>query len=171
MFENWKWDDCSVKELLRKITSYDAPEYWQKEIDAFKASKQPKPEWEILEGIHPNAIEPHEWLTREKCFQQGGATCEQEGCKIHSVRRLSDGEVFTVGDTVDIWPKESRLGRPMQPMDIEKFVIHDDGMMAYYGSFGYYLNRLVRRVPTVDPVPVLLTPSEIEKLHNILNAY
>ena len=151
----FKWTDDLLKEFISQNSAALKP-FWLKRMEEFKASKQPKPEYEILEGIHPNSTKHHKWLTRE---------CEQEGCKIHSVRRLSDGEVFAVGDGVDIKPKGYGWTKTMEPITIEKFKVNDDGMMAYFGSLGYNLNRLVRK--TQVPVPVLLTPSEIEKLQAI----
>lgn len=45
-------------------------------------------EYGILEGIRKG--DPHEY----------SETCEKAGCRIHSIKRLSDNEVFTVGDKV-----------------------------------------------------------------------
>src|SRR6185312_383711 len=75
--DNFQWTDELVKEfeifynkIDYAITGCDPI---QKVIEQFKKSKEPKKEYEIL------------------------STCPIEG-EIHSVKRLSDGEVFKVGD-------------------------------------------------------------------------
>src|SRR5690606_17477747 len=44
---------------------------------------------EIILTKHPDG-EPHEML----------ADCDEEGCKIYQIKRVKDGEIFTVGDKV-----------------------------------------------------------------------
>ena len=73
--ESWTWDYTSEEEIMKR----------------FKISKQPKPEWEILKGCSQNG-RPHDWES------DGDRSCPNMGCKIYSVKRLGDGEVFTVGD-------------------------------------------------------------------------
>ena len=83
-----------------KDTIEKNPEFWQ---------KVPKPEFQILNftyGSVPGLIS-YEVTSNESIFQPRGLcvqrTAEQlleEGHKIHSVKRLSDGLVITVGDTV-----------------------------------------------------------------------
>jgi hypothetical protein len=155
------WTDDLVLEFLNRYGNYSAFENWKSRVDSFKREKQPKPEWEILDGIHPNSTEPHEWLTREKVFQQGGATCEHEGCKIHSVKRLSDNQVFTVGDDF--------LDKSGIRYIIQKFYISEwsgELLVSKSESVSYNINDISKPRP---PIPVLLTPSEIEKIKTILN--
>lgn len=57
-------------------------------------------DWEIVEGKSDNGL-PHEWVNLSTIKKHGGTTCEDLGCKIWTVKRLSDGEVFSVGDKVE----------------------------------------------------------------------
>lgn len=85
---------------FNKDTIENNPEFWQ---------EVPKPEFQILSftyGFLPKLIS-YEVTSDESLFQAKRLcvrrTAEQlleEGHKIHSVRRLSDGLVITVGDTI-----------------------------------------------------------------------
>lgn len=84
--DNFQWTDSLVKEYLRLITSVEGNDYWQQEINKFKASKTPVKDYEIL------LCEPDEVITTyPPQFKKG---------KILSVKRLSDNEVFSIGDEV-----------------------------------------------------------------------
>ena len=145
-----------TEELATEYAAWCLNRHTIKDIDKFKKSKQPKLEWEILtyshfqSGIH--AAEP--------CCARNGH------CKIYSVKRLSDGEVFTVGDKVDIRPKDGS-DRAMEPMTISKFSIEADEMIVYDWCMGYKLWRLIHSIAE-SSIHVLLTPSEIEKLKELL---
>lgn len=79
----------------------------EKEMNDFKKKCSPTPilqpffdeqkkDWEILTGISGGSDTVHKWsdpLYADKC--------ENQGCKIHSVRR-NDGEVFTVGEKIKL---------------------------------------------------------------------
>lgn len=89
----FEWTDNAVLEFL----TYQSNEWPQvaerrKALEEFKKSKEPVPEWEILTMINDN--EPAAWP------HPLGVTCEPHKCKIHSIKRLSDGEVFTIGDVI-----------------------------------------------------------------------
>lgn len=60
--------------------------------EAYKPAVEPKKEWEILQGCHKFGL-PHKWDSPNQY-----KTCEENGCDIYSVKRLSDGEEFKVGD-------------------------------------------------------------------------
>jgi hypothetical protein len=109
--DKFNWTDELVKDFVRTIFNRDPHNYLPYEIEAFKKSKQSKPkDYEILSfksvysGVdnviltkhgsefHPNIL-PTESYSLEYLLKQPTA-------KIHSVRRLSDGEVFTVGDKI-----------------------------------------------------------------------
>jgi hypothetical protein len=40
--DNFVWTDAEVKQLLREVTSYVAPDHWQKIVDDFKSSHTSK---------------------------------------------------------------------------------------------------------------------------------
>lgn len=111
----FEWTDNSVLEFL----TYQSNEWPQgaerrKALEEFKKSKEPVPEWEILYSVSVHdEIHPY------------NKDCIKIGCKIHSVKRLSDGEVFTIGDTHKSTVK-FRLDWP--PYQITGFEILKDGM-------------------------------------------
>lgn len=76
--------------------------------------------------------------------------------KIHSVKRLSDGEVFTVGDTVDYGIKnEYFVG------SIESFKIVGNNLMALGNPFEFYIN--LKDISKVKPkVPLFTTEDGVE---------
>lgn len=95
---DFKWDEQLILEYARTvIIEYNNSKVWSQAFSSeenimkrFKESKQPKPEWEILEGARDKPNTTHKW------DETGVGSCERIGCKIHSVKRLSDGEVFVV---------------------------------------------------------------------------
>lgn len=66
------------------------PRHVEGNIEWFEEVK-PK-EWEIVSGRGHNG-HIHQWYEGNSCLEQK--------CDIHSVKRLSDGEVFTLGDKVE----------------------------------------------------------------------
>lgn len=158
------WTEESVRELLNYYTfTKSGHRDWTEEIEDFKASKQPKPEWEIMEG--DSGIHIHTWVEKgdphseNPCLWQ---SCHENKCKIHSVKRLSDGEVFTVGDEV-ISADHNKI-RPITHFDPDE----DGQMRVYFNEYGRLL-RLIERPPLA--IPVLLTPVQIEKLNKLLNEH
>lgn len=110
------WTDEKVKDLLRKVTSYAAPEHWQNEIDHFKKSKQVSKDkdYEILSVEYGN----NNWTCNKGSFEW----YLKNAGKISQVKRLEDNEVFTVGDSVmwkmDGWSKEPFTITSFQENDI-----------------------------------------------------
>ena len=147
------WTDELLGELLSKVTSYyPGGNYWADEIAAFKAAKQPKPEWEIL--LYKNRDgNPHPFEGA------GDMSCTNMGCKIHSVKRLSDGEVFTVGDAVEI-----EGGKRMRPIYL--FSIDADTLMVRFHEYASVSFNMISK-PSI--VPVYLTRAQLEKLLTLLN--
>jgi hypothetical protein len=122
----FQWTDELVKEFI--LTECNKDNTWSSEgvdwwFKKFKASKQPQPEWEILEGIHLSGF-VHAWVEM-KVFPYG---CAKNGCSIHSVRRLSDGEVFTVGEEFKGIPGKRHL--------ITRFEVVDKNTMAVHATNG-----------------------------------
>lgn len=172
-FEDFVWTDGLVNAFCKKF--HDNPK-WDSGIttmnvsndfmEAFKASKQPKPEWEILEGINGNpTIGVRPWVKEGN--KSGQHPCVKLGCKIHSVKSLSDGEVFTVGDEFCV------THQPGDHWTIDRFEIGPEGDMRLIsseatGGYNWGL-KIARGYTSPKLIPVLLTPSEIEKLKNLLN--
>ena len=175
----FKWNTQYVLEFISSILpSSDllTREDFIEKVDRFKA-KQSKPEWEILKFKHrgfyaipmkySSYSEPH-FEYPDGQFSLEWALKSYNKCTIHSVKRLADGEVFTVGDK--FWVRQ----QPGEYWVINKFEIGAFKDMRLIGDpWGYNcgLNIALKYPIHQSPIPVLLTPSEIEKLHNILNAY
>jgi hypothetical protein len=185
-FKDWVWTDELVKEFVqRKVLIYTGN--WPHDnvdrfINDFKASKQPKPEWEIVAFKHRGMIatimdsegysQPH-----FQCpGQQFGLDWGLEGhdCSIHAVKRLSDGEVFTVGDVAHF----KYYGNTLNSSDfkITRLVV-DNSDIFVFGIFGHEkeeklmtnLNLIFKKDAGI--IPVLLTIAQIEKLKQILNTH
>lgn len=169
------WTDKTIVELLTKVTAY-RPEtgYWEREIEAFKTSKQPKPEWEILKVINK----------RNESVHTPEPTCMTNGiCSIYSVKRLSDGEVFTVGDLFVV-PENEGMTYVIKSFYVPDFpknmgVIggpHSDPKIRWAG----WLKAIARPVTKPDSLESLqasfdgkmaiwMTQTQVEKLKKFLN--
>src|SRR5205809_6198326 len=92
----FEWSDELVTEYIRELLVGELG-LKSNHMEQFKKSKQPKEdkEWEILEC--KGADGDIHWYNHKLCL---GADRWVPKCTIHSVKRLSDGEVFTVGDFV-----------------------------------------------------------------------
>lgn len=108
MQDTFQWTDESVSEFIMERFVRFSSEFMQMHIDEFKSSKSPKKEWEIV--AYGEIYEGEKLMY--KLQPSGGYRNEDWECDIeydatqfnnpnefiHSVRRLSDGEVFSVGD-------------------------------------------------------------------------
>ena len=107
--DNFQWTDLLVAEYsLSNMTLFE-----------FKRSKtKSKKEYEILKcendlfGVHEYVDER---FSREHCLKP------EKPCKIHSVKRLSDGEVFSIGD----WVQQVEPITCSHTWQIKKFALKD----------------------------------------------
>jgi hypothetical protein len=79
-----------------------------------KEEQQPK-EWEVISYFRP----------KDKSYSSIPALYEGDNTEIHSVKRLSDGEVFTIGGKVNC----DKCPESFSKQTIEKFIIADKGFM------------------------------------------
>ncbi len=93
----FKWDDETVLEFVQ-FTLKNSPLLQGRytDLEQFKESKQPKPEWEILSYL--SSTHPDRYVIDQTHLNWNHAVVTN--MDIHSVKRLSDGEVFTIGDKV-----------------------------------------------------------------------
>lgn len=159
----FEWTDALVakygEECLEKGQPFS--------LEAFKASKQPKPEWEILEG--KSALKGIHYWTEETEHEYG---CQKSRCEIYKVERLGDGEVFAVGDEVRFTYTAEWKGEVTAHFQIVAFRILGDNKMYAIGSA--MKTDFCQLLTSIHPfkeyaIPVSLTPAEIEKLHKILS--
>ena len=94
--KDFKWTDALIAKygVFYHSAFSDVDKWISKDVLAeFKKSKQPKRDWQIVEwdmsGKHKNAKD----VTNEAMIE-----C---GCKIKSVLRIPDGEVFSIGDRIN----------------------------------------------------------------------
>lgn len=85
----FKITDEVVKEFVQQNIIHFTDEEFNGRWNRFKESKQPKPEWEIIQVASPECgiyyLEGHKMRHNER---------------IYSVKRLSDGKIFSLGDKV-----------------------------------------------------------------------
>jgi hypothetical protein len=165
------WDQQSVAEFAQSIytefingrlVSFDAKIYAEK----FKASKQPKPEWEIVSFWCNNAL--FEWdaekdghyVKHEHRWTRTTAYTPKH-CTIRTVKRLSDGEVFTVGDII----LDPNKGYSVEITSLQLAYT----LLVYHGDMGWRLKDVHRAAQQAIKEVVLLTPAQIEKLKTLLN--
>jgi hypothetical protein len=163
------WDDAMVMEFCRfAYHSYMGDGKMGEFIRAFRekweSEHKPNPEWEILayqECGGMSDLKPGTISQRHPNWNYAVV----KNFPIHSVKRLSDGEVFTVGDEVEY---DGRAG--INRFEIEKFNVRQTSMMACNLGFDLNISILRRSTREIEPtIPVSLTSSQLEKLHKILN--
>lgn len=112
------------------------PESFRKtfvELNTPKPQAENKPDWEIVSCMGANKIiHPYD---KRICL---GANKNVVECTIHSVKRLSDGEVFSVGD--DCWFQDYKF-------KIHKIYINEDGEMLVCSDFSAYTFELIHTHP------------------------
>jgi hypothetical protein len=161
--QDFQWDDNKVKEFWMGNTIHNSDDSLNAAIEKFKASKQKPLEYEIISiyidqtpmfPIKPISpvngkirllIGTKEYSeTIEDCFNIN------ECVKIFSVKRTSDGEVFSIGD-------ETNYG------SIDKFTIQEKVLYAIIklqNNMGFTLDELRKAQPKKQPL--LTTQDGIE---------
>lgn len=115
-----------------KVENY--PEFWEKVIEK---------DYEILSFYEPftnKILKKDSQLKNQFCVKDGGMPfynldkCLINGYKIHSIKRLSDGEVFTIGDKIkSIYEKSYRVIYSINDTTDDKIRIWvDDGCIFWY---------------------------------------
>jgi hypothetical protein len=125
-------------------------------IQKFKEEHtKPKVEWEIVKMINNDG-----WVHDSGAY---GFPCKEENCKIHSVRRLSDGEVFSLGDDVECM---GRVGKIIK-LDTSR---QNDGFYVdvQYDKISSYHNKELSGIKKVTklPIPLFKTEDGVEVFEN-----
>lgn len=95
------WTDELVKEFIYKDIDFSQHLMINQAIAIFKEKKQShnkKNEWEIVTGYNEKG--EHKWISKDHYGHI--SNCEESKCKIHSVRRLSDGLTLSIDDIVHV---------------------------------------------------------------------
>lgn len=100
--------------------------------------------WEIVLG-GSSLIDKHPWFPDNS---HGGQSCMQMGCEIISVRRKSDGVVFSVGDEIDFRMLGGYFSAAIDRFEIDTFDSKE--ITAYHGAFGIGYQRW-RKLPPNKP--------------------
>lgn len=94
MSTEFQWTVNLLAEFIRDYSDKDGTV--SELMEQFNESKQPKPEWEILSYL--SSTHPDRYVIDQTHLNWNHAVVTN--MDIHSVKRLSDGEVFTIGDKV-----------------------------------------------------------------------
>jgi len=155
--DTFVWDDDLVMQfILAEAEGANKNDRWPDRIEHFKKSHTPKEEkkdWEIVEYNYAGNI----------FIRNGGyfhcnkmATSMTEGqlkelnCLIHSVKRLSDGEVFTVGDVI-------KFHSGVNDGEIERFEVDafdNNSITAYRKYAGVGFNSWQKLPPQPEKKPM-----------------
>ena len=132
-------------------------------LEDFKKQFSPKPEWEVLaiddDGFHffKTGREDGFWVchTAERYLVGSFVNDGKLGYskEIYQVRRLSDGEIFSVGD---LHKSTLNTRKDWPPCKITKFIIADDGTMVTEND-GNCRNPLHQIEKVKEPIPVFTT--------------
>lgn len=158
--DTFQWTDELVQEFVQ-FTLHQSPAFQGRytDMEQFKSSKSPKKEWEIVAFDRYGdvmALNPHDNLfhsqTRVATFEW--ALDPANNCTIHSVRRLSDGIIFSCQEKV----RSPYAG----DLVIHSFEIRGQEMIARFTnghpSNGYCnINGLSKL-----PQPILVTSDGVE---------
>lgn len=150
MNKEFIWTDEAVKELM---ASWYSGDNISKCIERFKESKQPKPEWEIIAYQHKktNEIAPKGTIGFAKVMYD-------PEYKIFQVYRLSDGDVFTIGDNVKYISGHCSYGF----YKIDEFFIRADGKMLARNKDAT-INEFIEEIGKVKEI--LFTSQDGKPIH------
>jgi hypothetical protein len=89
--------DCGV---CLDMENSNIRQLFEKQMEVFKRQQQSKRDWEVLTMVDGSGwVHPYDRTDIPCC----------DKCKIHSVKRLSDGEVFSVGDELNDMDVDSKI--------------------------------------------------------------
>lgn len=110
-------------------------------------------EWEIVESCAEGG-KPHPH--NHPSFSH---TCEEAGCKIYSVRRISDNQIFSIGDKVDFksggnvwgefWSGKIISIKPAYTKEELEFEIYEEGEME--SAVHKFISNIRHKKPTTPP--------------------
>lgn len=96
-------------------------------------------DWEILSYYNSdNYSNPEKRMCSAPNYE-----CEREGCAIFSVKRLNDGEIFTVGD--ESLHKDYLVNKPKEIISFE--IVNNDMRVKFKGGENYKLASIVKAKP------------------------
>lgn len=127
----FKWTDELVKEFAWRFLNNFPSSKLPESIEEFKQSKQPKREreWEIVSFEHSKygILFKHDdrYFHHVSGYGEGWCLSEENALEsnvmvIHSVKRLSDSETFTVGDEIDFSCDYTKIYFPIERFTFEK---------------------------------------------------
>jgi len=139
MTYKFKWSDKKVGEYLIFITNNP-----NGTMDEFKELKR---DWEILKFVHLNFTQ-HFWeLNKDGKYVSNNetltlteilSTLSEGKKKIHTVKRLSDGQLFSLGKNAKCKNGEFVIGY-ISVYDDGKMMVCSDGESGYVGD---YINKI-----------------------------
>jgi len=148
--EQFQWTNELVMEFVNFHDEQKGIHWLSEDIEKFKQSKSKKeePQWEILEFQSNDGnllvLDGKKWKYRNDTNSISDIDFLIKNYAIHSVKRLSDGEVFSVGDSLD-W-----MGK------IESIEIDDrfNGGIAFINNSQKSCISTAKKAPKEEQVPI-----------------
>ena len=119
--------EIAIEFIQKQYSKLINPEYAKNEFEEYKNSIIKKPEWEILSYQRKEGV--HDIWTPNSDYPVIGTPIEIYW-NIHSVKRLSDNEIFTIGNEVCYI---SNKLEPVLKWTIDNFYLKDN--FAFFCDF------------------------------------
>lgn len=127
---------------ISKLDYSEFPEFWEKieEVD-YKILSFKNIHSKLLVELHNDNLYCNKaaYLYENKGEHSEEECLNKEELVVHSVKRLSDGEVFTVGDLIDFGDFGNKGNQPIEKFEIDYF--DKTRITAWGGAFGLGLDR------------------------------
>lgn len=151
-----------LKSICHKVENKPSDTIQDKdwEIISFGRINEDDATWVLSnDGLFDNVkSKGHGWSVDDLLNQEGCTYSVKSGCtRIFSVRRLSDGEVFTVGDVVYFFG--SKESSPIEKFAIDTF--NKNHIAAYNGAYGAGIGVLRKVEKKLEKPPLGLMPKNI----------
>lgn len=130
MSKEFQWTPELKIEFLDWILNEETPDPTKELVRRFIESKQPKPEWEIIQYTYPSGSTLPDYNHK---------LAASRNYPIHTVKRLSDNTSWAIGDKF--------LGNGGCELTIKKFTASGEGMEVWSVEYGYWLLCDIKKVP------------------------
>ena len=152
--EQFQWTNELLKEWAEYYIIHEGDNLLEKFIQS--KSKTEQPLWEILSYSNPNVFTDVLGGNIVDAKGSGANYAILKNFQIHSVKRLSDGEVFSVGDSLD-WMGE------IKSIEIDdKF----NGGMVFINNSQKSCLSTAKKAPKEEQVPIKNTVSGFGRQHS-----
>lgn len=157
--DDFKWDDTKVKEFILGLSNTNIPLIKELllRLEEFKASTHTARDWEVVEFLMiqsyniPGSVRPHIFTLEEDgkyhsvwdIIKTMDDLMRHPDTKINSVKRLSDGELFTIGDEIDFKSHKNYVS----DAKITSFNIEKDDISVCGNDWSISLQKTTAKAP------------------------